>query len=102
MAMQRWADQLGLRRSGANIDHASIVGLLVAGPDLLVPELHAALLHDQECRPTHGADEHRTEQERHHAADQGANEHLGIGNRQRAGFRRVLRDGSSRRFCPRF
>ena len=62
---------------GADVDHAAVVGLLGPGPDLLVAELDAAFLDDQERRPADGADQHRAEQERHRAADQHADEDLG-------------------------
>ena len=69
------ADQLALRRGGADIDDAAIVRLLGAGPDFLVPELDAAFLDDQERGAADGTNQHRAEEERNHAADQGADEY---------------------------
>jgi hypothetical protein len=87
--------------AGADVDDAAVVGLLRAGPDLLVAELHAALLDDQERGAADGADEHGAEQERHRAADQHADEHLRLGDRQLGPPRAKYADESSARSSPR-
>ena len=53
---QCWAEQLALRRGRADVHNAAVVGGLGAGPDLLVAELGAALLDDQERRSADGPD----------------------------------------------
>ncbi len=93
MARQRRADQLALGRGRADGDHPAVIGLLGPCPDLLVAELNAAFLDDQECCTTHRSDQHRAEQERHHAADQGTDEDLGICDRELASLDGVLLHG---------
>ena len=85
MARMPRTDQFFLGGAGADIDHAAVVGLLGAGHDGGVFELRAAFLDDEEGRPAHRPNQHRAEEEGHGAADQQADEHLGIGHREEAG-----------------
>ena len=75
MREQSRADQLTLRCRGADVDDSAVVRLLGAGPDLLVAELDAAFLDDQERSAADGTNQHRAEQERNRTADQGTDKH---------------------------
>ena len=85
--------ELAQRCLGADVDDRAVVGLLLAAHDLAVGELLADLLHDDAGGAADGADGQRREQERHGATDQQADEHLRVGDvdRARRRTRRALR-----------
>ena len=69
------ADEFASGRSPVQMSTTRrVVGLLGAGPDLLVAELHAAFLDDEEGGAADGADQHGAEQEGHRAAEEHADE----------------------------
>ena len=75
-------EHLALRAAGRNLDAAGVVGRTLAREDApYLAELPPHLLHHALGGASHGVHRQAAEQERHHRADEDADEHRGIHQR---------------------